>query len=867
MAYDDIKISELPDIRSVENDDSLVINDATNNITYKVDWRDLKNSIGTISNGIIFPLGDQAQPSVAIGDYSSGIYAEDYGTFHIVTHARNRFKINQAGTTQIYNGHIVLGNIDRACFWTLNVYNTTTFHCLVKMEGGLHFPGVIIEGGNISIDNNLIVGGDVDLGTDCDNTITIHGQLVAECDVNISNNIQVEGNIVGKGNLVIEGDVTLGTDCDNTLQINSETTIECDTNIKGDVNIDGNLNLNGGSINIGDPNADCGITEIDLNGDTTVKCDLDVKGDAHIEGSLNIDTDLNVDGNVNIGAGGCDDGFVEIDAPTQINCDLTVDGNLTINGEGPIIIGPPGGGNGLLPCSEQFDCPPDTICYAGFCYPVCDTSDPNSCPDGTCQTVTIDGTNFDICVPRPLPIDCDAAPDIDLNGNANVTCDLTIGGDTNIGGNVEIDGGLIIGIEGSECDESSVEINGNTDILCDLNVEGDTILNNLIIDGNLVINPPGGGDGGGSGGGYCKNGTDDECPDGYECINGMCFPEMCGGTFCPPGSICVDGRCYPDCSGIGDVCPPFHECQEVILEDGSLDFACMPIDGTNCDDSPTIDINSNVDISCDLTVGGDIYYNGGILTEGNVSLGESCDDLVEIKGKLVADCDTTIKGELVVNGTAELGTDCDDTIEINGGLNVACNADINGSLNVTNDITVQDGDITINSGIFKGDGAGLYNLNLPGSLRFKGSWNAGDPPPTPAQTGDFYLNNSGDGTTESVESNPSWGYTENTPNGSAVGPGGNIMVRLNQHMIYTVDNTWILGSIVDTDGYVTLDTEQTLTHTKNFDHNVIDDSGPFDVIVPERTIELRHDYGVYARAIAVNELKVLPFKNNHKPPN
>ena len=81
MAYDDIKISELPEIRSVENDDSLVINDATNDLTYKVDWRDLKNSIGTISNGIVFPLGEIDRPSVAIGDYSSGIYGQDLVLF------------------------------------------------------------------------------------------------------------------------------------------------------------------------------------------------------------------------------------------------------------------------------------------------------------------------------------------------------------------------------------------------------------------------------------------------------------------------------------------------------------------------------------------------------------------------------------------------------------------------------------------------------------------------------------------------------------------------------------------------------------------------------------------------------------------
>ena len=864
MAYDDIKISELPDIRSVENDDSLVINDATNNLTYKVDWRDLKNSIGTISNGIIFPLGDQQMPSVAIGDYSSGIYGEDYGTFHIVTQARNRIKINQAGTTQIMNGHIVLGNIDRACFWSLNVYNVTTFHCLVNMDGGLQMPGVIIGDGSITIDKDLVVGGDVELGTDCDNTILIHGQIVAECDLTLSGDIIVEGNIVGKGDLVIEGNATIGTGCDESeLNINADTTIECDTHIKGDLDLDGNLNINaiGGEINIGDPNAPCGDLDINLNGDVNIKCDLEVGGDAHFQGSVDIDQDLNVNGNVNIGSGGCDDGEVVIDAPTQINCDLTVDGNLNIKGDGPHVIGPPGGGNGLIPCSEQADCPQGTLCYAGFCYPICDVNDPSSCPNGTCTVVNIDGFDYEICVPAPLPIDCDNAPDIDLNGNVDISCDLTVGGDTHLNGNLEIDGGLIIGKPGAECDESPVEIHGDTDISCDLTVEGDTILHNVIIDGNLVINPPGGGGGdGGSGGGKCPNGTDDECPAGYECVDGWCYPMYSGGLGCPAGSVDVNGRCYPECSGIGDTCPDRFECTEVELDDGTIIFACMPSPSTDCDDAPPIDINSDLNVQCDLFVGGDIHYHGGILGDGNISLGEKCDDLVEIGGTLNAKCDVNVNGDLNVEGTAQIGTDCNDVIEINGNLNVACDAAIDGSLVVNNGITVNEGDIVIIDGSFVGDGSGLVNLNLPGSFRFKGTWNAGDPPPVPVLAGDFYINNSGDGSTPSIEADPGWGYTENLPNGSVIGPNGQMMVLLNQHMIYTVDGTWVLGSIMAVNGYVTLDTEQTITHTKNFDHNVVDSSGDFDVIVPERTIELRHNYGVYARAFAINELAPIPKK-------
>ena len=855
MAYDDIKISELPEIRVIEDDDSLVINDATNNLTYRVDWRDLKNSIGTLSEGIIFPLGEIREPSVAIGDYTSGIYGRDFGTFHIVTHGRDRYVVNQAGTQHLINGHVVIGNYDRACFYTLTVNNITTFHCLVNMEGGLHMPGIIIEDGNITIDGDLIVGGDVELGTDCDSTITIHGQLIAECDFKLIGNLEVDSNITGKGDLVIEGDVTLGSGCEDKLQINSETTIECDTHIKGDLTVDGEVNLNTqkGEINIGDPTANCGDLDIHLNGNVDVKCDFEVNGDSHFHGNVDIDKDLNVNGNVNIGSGGCDQGEVIIDAPTHINCDLSVDGNLTVNGEGPIIIGPPGGGNNLLPCSEQADCPNGTLCYAGFCFPLCDINDPTSCPDGNCQTVTIDGFDYHICVPNPVPIDCDNAPDIDLNGNVNVSCDLTVGGDTHLNGNLEVDGGLTIGKPGAECDESPVEIHGDTDISCDLNVEGDTHLNNTIISGPEIII---GGPQGPGPGGWCPNGN--ECPNGYECIDGRCEPIKCE-AGCPPGTICVNGICLILCNTVA-ACPPNHECETVNI--GGQDFdVCLPENTYDCDNAPDIDLNGNVNVSCDLVVGGDIYYQGGVLSGGNVSLGEKCDDVVEIKGTLINRCDVNCDENLRVLEDTELGSGCQNTVKINATLNVGCDATFTENVDIFKDITIRDGDLTVNGGVINGDGSGIYNLNIPGSLRFKGSWNAGDPPPSTAvQVGDFYLNNCGDFTSAEVEVDAGWGFAHNDAYGNAVSPTGTLLAALNQHMIYTVDGIWQLGSIVNSSGYVTLDTRQTITQTKNFDHNVIDSSGSFDVIVPERTIELRHDYGVYARDYAINELNAIPRK-------
>ncbi len=811
MAYDDIKISELPDIITIDNDDSLIINDATNDLTYKVDWRDLKNSIGTISNGIIFPLGDIDQPSVAIGDYSSGIYAQDYGRFSVVTHSKSRIDINQAGTTKLFNGHLVVGNIDRACFWRMDVYNTSTFHCLTKFEGGILIPGLIIDDDGMIIEGNLIVKGDVELGSSCDDTIKLNGEVIAKCNIDLKGNIDVGGNITGKGDLIIEGNSTIGTNCDNTLDINSTTTINCDTTIKGDLTIEGDFVLDTlkGEINLGNKDAECSDVQVNINGDANVKCDLNVKGDSLLEGNLEIKGDLTADGDIILGSGGCDEGSVIIDAPTTINCDLDIDGNLHVNGNGPHEIGKPNGDIGYVPCNGQEDCPPGTLCYGGFCYPICDVMNPASCPDGTCVVVNVNGLDYEICVPDNSDIDCSNAPDINLNGNVNVACDLTVGGDTTLNGDLQVDGGLTVGRPGADCDESPVSINGDTEIECDLDVKGDTHLNNLIIDGNLIINPNGGNT-------DCE--LDSDCADGWECVGGTCVQKKCDDAHpCPAGSICVDGKCYQDCSS--ENCPPGFVCTQVNLDGlGNVVDICVPDPSVDCDDAPTIEINGHLDVSCDLNIGGNIYYPGGSLGEGDITLGTGCDGNVNINAQLNALCDANVDGDLRVLGNAEFGGTCaGNYVQINSRLDVDCDTVIGGNLVVDNDIEVRDGDITVNGGGFIGDGSKIFNLNIPDSMRFKGSYDVTSPPPAFAAVGDFWMNDNGDGITISAESHEGWGYTENLTNGSVPGPNGRIMVLLNQHMIYTVDGTWILGSIMDNSGYVSINTLQTITGNKIFD--------------------------------------------------
>lgn len=753
MAYDDIRITQLPEIQNIEDNDSIIINDATNDLTYRVDWRDLKNSIGTISNGITFPLGERDYPSVAIGDATSGIYGSDYGTFVIVTHGRDRIRINQAGTTEIVNGNVVIGNFDKACYYTLTINNTTRFNCLVNMDGGLNLGGDLDVGGDISGGGDLIIDGDSTLGTDCDNKILIKGELVAECGFDLAGDAVIGGDILGDGDLTIKGDATIGSGCNNEIILNGNTTVKCDLTVDKELTVGGDVNFDviGGTINIGNPDTQCrsNTNQINLNGNVYVLCDIKIANDLTVEGNLNVENDLTVLGDVLLGSNGCLEGSVTIDAPTTINCDLTVEGNLQVNGDGPHSIGP-----------SDVDCDDDP-------------------------------------------------PEILLNGSVEIQCDLEVGGDSHLKGDLQVDGGLTVGDKNEDCDESPIELNGNVEINCDLDVKGDTTLNNINVtgDGPHIIGPP----------------------------------------------------------------------------------------GEDCDTAPDIDLNGNVTVSCDLDVEGDINLLGDInVGGGDINLGKDClNDNINILGQLNTKCDAYFDGDVFIDHNLTIGENCFDHLQVNGTMNVVCDSTFDQNVSIENNLTVKNGDILIENGGFIGDGSQLVNLNIPGSLRFKGDWNAGDPPPNNPVVGDFYLNNSGDGSTPSVVSNPSWQFTENLANppslsGISIAPcdpaGGcppgsqcvngsciRIEVLLNQHMIYTVDGVWMLGSTMDVDGYVSLATEQTITQTKRITHNTIEPGAPLDpadpdglagpdIIHPVENITLRHNYGIWSRAYAIDELRTLPIQ-------
>ncbi len=161
MAYDDIRISELPTLPELHVNDLFLIQDVTNGLAHNIDWNRLKNSIGTLANGITFPLGTVQEPQIAVGDYTSGIYGDDFGTFNIATHGYKRIGINQSGTIELVNGNVLIGGYDRQCEYSLIVNNVTRFNCRTVVQDDLEIGGDLDVAGDIQGGNSLEVPGDV----------------------------------------------------------------------------------------------------------------------------------------------------------------------------------------------------------------------------------------------------------------------------------------------------------------------------------------------------------------------------------------------------------------------------------------------------------------------------------------------------------------------------------------------------------------------------------------------------------------------------------------------------------------------------------------------------------------------------------
>ena len=112
--------------------------------------------------------------------------------------------------------------------------------------------------------------------------------------------------------------------------------------------------------------------------------------------------------------------------------------------------------------------------------------------------------------------------------------------------------------------------------------------------------------------------------------------------------------------------------------------------------------------------------------------------------------------------------------------------------------------VVVSAPKFKGDGSLLTNLNIPGSLTFRGDCDVTNFAPS-ASTGDYFLN-----------------IVTGVASASWTGLAGQT-VAANQFIYYTVNSDWVLGAIQDTQGLVTLAGAQVITGSKTFTASMVAD--------------------------------------------
>lgn len=263
---------------------------------------------------------------------------------------------------------------------------------------------------------------------------------------------------------------------------------------------------------------------------------------------------------------------------------------------------------------------------------------------------------------------------------------------------------------------------------------------------------------------------------------------------------------------------------------------------------------------------GNLVVDGNLSVNGNVVLGDPTKDC-DVQ-TLTIHSETSIKCDLGVVGATVL----EKTLDVTGVTTLKANATVQGNLSVTKNVFATEGTKTLASVVggnlvlnatnntdnaklpssyvgnpylfgvvpspsdppvnpvelvassgdghfkgtvqasyFKGDGSQLVNLNLPGSLRFKGSIDCvTEVAPTTVATGDFYLN-TGTGT---IKTDGNW-----------TGISGNI--EEGDFVYFTsegVTSSWHIGGGND-NGFVTLTTPQSITGSKSFTSIILAQGG------------------------------------------
>jgi cytoskeletal protein CcmA (bactofilin family) len=192
-----------------------------------------------------------------------------------------------------------------------------------------------------------------------------------------NNNVTIENDLDVDNNLNVDGSTTLnGTTIDGNLDLNGSVDVSTNATVHGNLDVDGATTLDGTTID----------GNLDLNGN------VDVSGTSDLHGAVEMNSTLGVDGNFRVGSDKfnvtASSGNTQIDGTLEVDGTAGIDGNLRVG-------------------ADKFNVTASTG---------------NTQIDGALNVdgnTTLNGTTLD--------------GDLDLNGNADISTNLTVGGVLDIG--------------------------------------------------------------------------------------------------------------------------------------------------------------------------------------------------------------------------------------------------------------------------------------------------------------------------------------------------------------------------------------------------------------------------------------------------
>ena len=198
----------------------------------------------------------------------------------------------------------------------LNIADHTSPTAELDLSGTLKVNGqVIVETGDISLNDNLFVGGDASLNS----KLTVQGAAMLDSTLDVSDNATFNSILTVHGDTILNSqlDVLGATSLISTLSVGQDASLNANLYVIGDVSLNSKLYVKDATM------LDSTLNVIDA---TILGSTLEVQHDASLNTNLRVGGDASFNKNLYV------DGETVLNADVSLNSNLDIGGNLVIKG-------------------------------------------------------------------------------------------------------------------------------------------------------------------------------------------------------------------------------------------------------------------------------------------------------------------------------------------------------------------------------------------------------------------------------------------------------------------------------------------------------------------------------------------------------